>query len=207
MSHSTKPSAAPAEPASEISAILNAGIIGAAVGAGAMFLVMYYLGFRTSPDSAAVFVPPPSDPASFVAVPMPGMGGPQNKRQLTSLVGRMELLTRDNLDLHVVLSADQAQKIAERLKLLDESERMSDEDAERERQQLEELLYPEQRAILDTIGMPRGSTMMPPGFGDFDENPFMLELNRSRLRDLLGRLAPAAAHDSPASATDAPSKP
>lgn len=207
MSQSAKSSAAPAEPESQISALLNAGIIGAAVGAGVMFLVMYYLGFRTSRNSDPVLVPLPPDPASFVAVPLPGMGGPQNKRQLTSLVGRMELLTRDNLDLRVVLSADQAEKIAVHLKRLDEIARMSDADADLERRQLEELLTPEQRTILDTIGMPRGSGMMPPGSADFDENPFALEVNRSRLHDLLGRLAPAAADDSAATTAEPPSKP
>jgi hypothetical protein len=206
MSHSTNSSAAPAESASQISALLNAGIIGAAVGAGAMFLVMYYYGYRAS-DAVVPVAPPQPDPASVVAVPLPGMGGPQNKRQLTSLVGRMELLTRDNLDLHVVLSADQAEKIAVRLKQLDEIARMSDADAELECQQLEELLTPEQRAILDTIGMPRGSGMMPPGFGEFDENPFALEVNHSRLRDLLGRLAPATADDAAAATADVTSSP
>ncbi len=73
--------------------------------------------------------------------------------------------------------------------------------------QLEELLTPEQRNILDTIGMPRGSAMMPAGFGEFDENPFALEVNRSRLHDLLGRLAPAHADDPAATTAEPPSKP
>src|SRR3569623_1972428 len=82
MSLSAKSSAMPAEPASQISALLNAGIIGAALGGGAVFLVMYYYGYRAS-DAAPSAPPPPPDPASVVAVPLPGMSGPQNKRQLT----------------------------------------------------------------------------------------------------------------------------
>ena len=193
---------------------LGAGVVGLAAGAGVMLLAMHGFGYR---------VQPPAPPAPAVAMGgggggMMGMGGggggARGKRNLTSLVAKLELLTGGSL--HVELDSDQATKIAAALKQLDQAEGLNDEAALAQLQSLEAMLTPEQKAVVDSIGLPfggrpgggmpsaaapsgsatGGTSVAPPmmmGMGsgvppDPNENPFHQEVNQKRLRDLLARL-------------------
>lgn len=160
-----------------------------------------------------------------------GFGGGGGKRALTSLVGKLELLSRANLKLHVELDAEQAKKIAMLLAEFEQAEKMTADEAQGHVEALEGLLTPEQKETLNLIGLPFGGGgrggpgggrgggaagrpggggapgggappggggappmmgMMGMGGGNPDENPFTQEANQKRLRDLLGRLAPAS---------------
>ena len=150
-----------------------------------------------------------------------GGGGARGKRTLTSLVGKLELLTRG--DLHVELDAEQSSKIAAKLAAWDELENMTSDEAQSAVDELEALLTEGQKAALDSIGLPfgrpggggggpgGGGGMMSaggismsggpgggpggPGGAD-DDNPFRQESNQKRLRDLLTRLQPARGESS-----------
>lgn len=170
---------------------------------------------------------------------MGGMGGGGfgggGKRALTALVGKLELLSRANLKLHVELDAEQAKQIAAILAELEQTEKMTADEAQGHVEELERLLTPEQKETLSLVSLPfggggrggggRGGSaagrpggggapgggvppgggappmmgMMGMGGGNPDENPFTQEVNQKRLRDLLGRLAPASAEAGSAS--------
>jgi hypothetical protein len=150
-----------------------------------------------------------------------GGGGPgaAGKRNLTSLVGKLELLSRANLNLHVQLDADQVKSIAEKLAALDAAETMTAEEAQSQVDALEALLTAQQKEALSLIGLPGGGQRGgggpqgaggPPGAGgpggppgggppmgmtpppDPNANPFAQETNQKRLRDLLARLQPGS---------------
>jgi hypothetical protein len=93
---------------------------------------------------------------------MGGMGGggggaaAAGKRNLTSLVGKLELLSRANLKLHVELDPDQVKNIAEQLAALDAAETMTAEEAQSHLESLEALLTPEQKETISLIGLPGG---------------------------------------------------
>jgi hypothetical protein len=73
---------------------------------------------------------------------------------LTSLVGKLELLSR--ADLHIELDAEQAKKVAAKLEELDKAEKMTAEEAQSHLDALEALLTPEQKSTLDLVGLPFG---------------------------------------------------
>lgn len=192
MSASAKSPVARPDPGHPVSGLLNAGILGMALGAGSMFLIMYCLGYRIE-DSRRVRAPREPEVVRVpAAVAVPAAEAPPNgKRRLASLVGRMELLSRENLDLHLALDQDQAAQIAARLNRWANAEGMTYEEAEEEYETLRSLLTLAQNETLDKIGMPRGAGGMPlQDSGEYDENPFLQEINRKRLLDFLDRLPP-----------------
>jgi hypothetical protein len=83
-------------------------------------------------------------------------GGGGGKRALTSLVGKLELLSRPGLNLHVELSPEQSQAIATKLAEFDSAEKMSGDEAQEAADALEGLLTSEQKAVVDAIGLPFG---------------------------------------------------
>ena len=83
-------------------------------------------------------------------------GGGGGKRNLTSLVGKLELLSRAELKLRVELDADQTAKIAAKLAELDKAETMTADEAQNHLDDLEALLTPEQKESLSLIGLPFG---------------------------------------------------
>jgi hypothetical protein len=87
---------------------------------------------------------------------MGGGGGGGEKRALTSLVGKLELLSRPDLTLHVELTSEQAQGIAAKLAEFDKAEKMTGDDAQEAVAALEAILTPEQKEVLNTIGLPFG---------------------------------------------------
>ena len=139
-------------------------------------------------------------------------GGPNGKRSLTTLVGKLELLTRGNV--RIELDADQAAKISAKLAELDATEKMTADEAQKQFEELEAMLTPEQKETIEAVGLPgggrggRGGRGGPgggpgaPGGGmgmmmgrggppaDNDENPFRQEANDKRLQDLLARVKP-----------------
>ena len=151
---------------------------------------------------------------------MGGGGGGGGKRALTSFVGKLELLSRPDFKLHVELDADQANSIAAKLQELDKNEAMTAEQAQEQLEALESLLTSEQKEVLAAIGLPFGRGGGRPGAGgpmaggagpaagappaggmmgmgaasNPNENPFTQEVNQKRLKDLLGRLAPATSN-------------
>ena len=143
-----------------------------------------------------------------------GFGGPSGKRDLTQLVGKLELLTRGNL--RVELDTDQSAKIAAKLAELDKAENMTADEAQKQFEELKGMLTASQNEAIDAVGLPfggrggrgggggggfgggggRGGMMMGRGGpggggGSDDENPFRQEANQKRLQDMLARLKPA----------------
>lgn len=143
-----------------------------------------------------------------------GGGGGGGKRALTQLVGKLELLSRPDLKLHVELDAEQTKAIAAKLVEFEKAEKMSGDDAQKDLEEIEGLLTAEQKDALAAVGLPFGGGggrggrggggggmgggmggggmggMMGMGGGNPDENPFTQETNKKRLSDLLTRIAP-----------------
>lgn len=234
--------------ASSGSGLIVSCIAGLVIGTAGTWVGMQSLGYkleappRAEPDAAA--------PSGGPAMPSPtgggggagggggmmggggggmmgggGMGGGggagAGKRNLTTLVGKLELLSRTGLNLHVELDAQQAEKIAGKLAEMDKSEKMTADEAQSHLDAMEALLTPEQKETLALIGLPtsrpggggRAGGGGPPGGGGAgggapmmgmmgggspDDNPFTQEANQKRLRDLLARLNPASAESASA---------
>lgn len=196
---------------SGLPAWVSSGVLGIVIGAGGAVLALYEI----QPKPAAAT--PTSNPGGPAPVmPAPGGGGPPmmgmggggggggagagGKRALTSLVGKLELLSRPDLKLNVELNAEQAKAIAAKLEEFNKSESMSAEEAQTNVEALEAILTPEQKEVLGAIGLPfgggrggrgggGGGMMGGMGGGNPNENPFTQETNQKRLRDLLVRIA------------------
>jgi hypothetical protein len=151
-----------------------------------------------------------------------GGAGANGKRALTTLIGKLELLSRPTLTLHVELDAEQAKAVAAKLEEFDKSETMTADEAQASVDSLEALLTQEQKDALAAIGLPGGrggrggggggggapgaggppaggggggGGMMGMGGGapsNPNENPFTQEANHKRLHDLLVRIAPSS---------------
>ncbi len=166
------------ESSNSLPAWIVAGALGLTAGAGAAVLGMYGYGYRLPPsggngsavDAAAVAAPAMSPPGG---APAPGGGSPQGmggmgmggmggggggagKRNLTALIGKLELLSRPSLKLHLELATEQATKIAARLEEIEKAEKMTGDEAQSHLDALEELLTAEQKETLGLIGLPGG---------------------------------------------------
>jgi len=127
---------------------------------------------------------------------MPGMGGPgrrmfgpRPKRDLTSLVRKIELLTGQ---IGFTLSEEQAKSLLETLAEVEAAESMSDEDAQAAEKKILAVLTDEQKAQLEAIGLPRrfGRGRRPGAQPqDPDANPFQQEENAKALKRLRQRFA------------------
>ena len=221
------------------------GVLGLALGVGGTILGMTNMGYTKSenakakPDAATA---PGNGPAGGMTgggmmgggmmggggMPGGGMmgggggggwgggGGGGGKRTLTTLVGKLELLSRKDLKLRVELTPEQVGKVTEVLAKLQSAEKMTADESTAFQKSLEELMTKEQTEVLNQIGLPMGGGggrgagggggggmmggggggggMMGGGGGaaNQDENPFTQETNQKRLKDLLDRLKPAA---------------
>ena len=147
-----------------------------------------------------------------------GRGSRGAKRSLATLVGKLELLSRPNMNLRVEFDSEQAKAIATKLEEINKAESMFSEEAEENLYAIDRLLTAEQKEIMAEIGLPidvgfgpvvSGFTPTAPvsvssssaasgiitptaGGGRRDESPFTREFNQKRLRELLARLSPAA---------------
>src|SRR5262249_19743083 len=131
-----------------------------------------------------------------------GGGGPQGKGRLTQLVGKLELLTRSNV--RIELDADRSAKMAAKLAEMDPEENMTDDEAQKQFDELEGMLTASQKEAVDAVGLAGGrggrggrggggfGGMMGrggpagagQGGGSDDENPFRQETNQKRLHDM-----------------------
>jgi hypothetical protein len=115
-----------------------------------------------------------------------GMGGrsPSPKRQLTTLVRKVDLLTSD---IALNLSDEQASGLVEILGRMKSQETMTDDDATALHEELVALFNDDQKANQEAIGLPfrRGG----PGRGEQeqDANPFAQERNAEAMQALLDR--------------------
>lgn len=146
------------------------GVLGLALGAGAMFLGLKFSEKAEATKSTAA---PTGSPTPGGGPPTPGGmmmggmggggmgggmggGGGGGKRNLTSLVGKLELLSRADLKLQVELDAEQAKKVAAKLQELDTAEKMTAEEAQSHLDALEGVLTEEQKQTLGLISLPFG---------------------------------------------------
>ena len=141
---------------------------------------------------------PGGAPAGGIGGGMGGGRGPSPKRQLTTLVRKLELLTGD---IALVLTDDQRKEITQRLSGLSELTALTDEEAEKLQGELLGLLDDNQKAKQEAIGLPfrrgGGGPGGASGFGGGggggpqaapDANPFADEENAKPLATLLDRL-------------------
>ncbi len=211
MSQAADPSSASKTASKNIPDGIAKGILGFALGAGVTFLAMHFIGPReqvvgtlpmssTSPMPASGSPPISGGPSRAMGSPSGGMGA-AGKRNLTALVGKLELLSRDNLNLHLTFDQEQAQKISAELANLEAAKTLTDEEAQSRLEALQASLTPEQKETVDAIGWPRPAGGGGPGAGGgmgaaaADANPFAQETNENRLTELLGRLKSAASEN------------
>src|SRR5579863_1409945 len=162
---------------------IASGVLGLAVGAGATVVVMRQIQLEEADTKAKAVVGPTTDlPGPPPGGPTPGPGGPPamgmggggggmgmggmgggggggggaGKRALTTLVGKLELLSRPDMKLHVELNAEQAKAIADKLAEFDKAEKMTGDEAQESVDSLEALLTPEQKEVVNAIGLPFG---------------------------------------------------
>jgi hypothetical protein len=146
---------------------------------------------------------------------MPGMGGggPRPKRDLTTLVQKLDLLTGD---IGITLTAEQATVVNDCLRDVEKPAKMSDDQAKAKHDQLMAMLNETQKARLDAIGLPRPARGGMPGMGggmpgmgggmsggppmgmmgggaapkqDEDQNPFQQDAEGKAVKALRDRLA------------------
>jgi hypothetical protein len=120
---------------------------------------------------------------------MGGMGGgrgPSAKRQLTTLVRKIDLLTGD---IALNLADEQSSQLADLLSRIESQDAMTDEDAKVLHEELLGLLTDEQTAKQEAVSLPfrRGGGGMGGGGQDPDANPFEQEQNGEALSALLQR--------------------
>lgn len=203
-------------PSQSVPAWLASGLLGLVLGGGATFLGMQYLGYSNEPREIVIGAPP-ADIAAMIARggPMGGMmsggsggGGPggggaaRAKRDLTALVGKLNLLSQG---VRVELTDDQSDDLAVKLAVLETAEKMTSDQAQESLESLQAILTDEQKASIASIELPRSprsadgggptdggppaGTGGPPGAPQpEDDNPFREEANQQRLTDLLTRL-------------------
>jgi hypothetical protein len=95
-------------------------------------------------------------------MPGGGGGGPRPKRDLTTLVQKIDLLTGD---IALAISDEQAASLTVALAGIDEAETMSDDEAQAKHDAIVALLDDTQKARLDAVGIPRQRGSGGPGGG------------------------------------------
>ncbi len=139
-----------------------------------------------------------------------GMGGgqPNPKRQLTTLVRKLDLLTGD---IGIRLTDEQVAQAQGVLAELAAKEKLTDEEATASYDQLLALLSDEQKAKQDAIGLPfrrggggggGGGGMAPPP--EPDANPFEDADSGSALKSLLNRVGGTSTTDEAGKGPDSP---
>ena len=222
------------------------GILGLALGGGGTFLVMHFIyGFGAEPTFSA---PPPGVGPGFMMGGGPGGGGmggggmggggmggggmggggmggggggARSKRNLTSLVGKLDVVSRG---ISFQLDDEQSAKLAAQLAELNQPETMTQEEAQERLDALEAILTEQQKETLTQFELPRPPGGQgggggggpggggpggggPPGGGmgggmmggmggggaPDDSNPFQQPINHARLQSLLDRLKGSSA--------------
>ena len=161
MSYEQGPSASNNSCCNSVPGWIASGIVGLALGAGATLLGIETFGPVPNPNVAATPTSPAGMPGMGGGAPGMGGGGMMGgggggKRALTSLVGKLELLSRPNLKLQVELEADQVNAIAAKLLELEKADAMTGDQAQEQLDAFEALLTSEQKDVLAMIGLPFG---------------------------------------------------
>ncbi len=225
-----------------VPAWITSGVLGLALGGGATFLAMHYFVLYPPRPSMDVPPPGMGGPAPGMGgggmggggmggggmggggMGGGGMGGgmmgggggggaaARAKRDLTSLVGKLDLLSQG---VRVEVSPEQATELCEKLALLETAEKMTSDEAQANLESLEASLTDDQKAALASIELPRpprsaggggpmgggGPSRGMSGAGGGqpdDENPFRQETNQLRLTELLTRLKGSSPEAAPA---------
>lgn len=114
-------------------------------------------------------------------------GGPRPKRDLTSLVRKVALLSGE---IGIDLPDDQGVAFMAVLKDIEKPETMTDDEAQAKYDELLALLNEDQKAQLDAVGLPRGPRPSGSERPAEDANPFLQETNSAALQVLHGRFDP-----------------
>ena len=139
---------------------------------------------------------------------MGGSGEPQPKGDLATLVQKLDLLTGD---IGITLTAEQAAAVNDRLRDVEKSAKMSDDDATAKHDQLMAVLNENQKARLEAIALPQPARSGGPGMGGHkpgmypgmpgcpmmgggapptpDQNPFQQDAEGKAVKSLRERLA------------------
>jgi hypothetical protein len=236
---------------------LASSVLGLVLGSIGSYAIMCTLGYQVSPAPPPVASPAPSggpmgsgmgkmgmggsmgmgksDMGGGMGMGMSGMGGmgaPQSKRDLTTLVRKIDLLTGD---IAITLTSQQAAAISECLKDVEKSAKMSDDEAKAKHDKLLAIFTDAQKDRFNGIGLPRPAAPSDGGGGgmmgmggmmgkggdpkqDQDQNPFQQEPTDKALKSLRDRLtakggaekpkpdaaAPKPAADSPKAGAEKP---
>jgi hypothetical protein len=133
-----------------------------------------------------------------------GGRGPAPKRDLTTLVRKLDLLTGN---IGIKLDAEQTAAILKGLAAIEDVEKMTDDEAKARHEELTALLNDDQKSQLDTVGLPFGGRGGAGGGGpgaggpgggggggmgggappDPDANPFLQENALNALKSFRGR--------------------
>ena len=117
-------------------------------------------------------------------------GGPNPKRELTTLVRKLDLLTGD---ISIKLNQEQGTSLAAALADVEKAEDMSDDDAQAKHDAILALLDDAQKPQLDAVGLPRPQRGAGGGPGgppkEAPANPFQDETNAKSLQNLRERFA------------------
>lgn len=140
-----------------------------------------------------------------------GMAGPQPKRDLATLVQKLDLLTGD---IAITLTAEQATAVSDCLRDIEKPEKMSDDEAKAKRSKLIAVLTESQLDRLEAIAIPQPAAGSGPGTAscpmmgggmpgststaeaskpDPNQNPFQKDEEGEALLSLRERLAAAKA--------------
>lgn len=194
----------------EVSLWLFSGLVGALLGAAGGFAVVTYLGLELHRKQTNLDLPDNQLQASEDLGMMAGMGGgpggpaggggfggPRSippKRQLTTLVRKLELLTGD---IALTLSQDQAAAVLEILAEAEAAETMTEDEAQKKYDALLAVFNEEQTAKQEKIRLPRsprgGMGGGPRGMGGAEEqnenaNPLKQAPNAEAVATLSQRL-------------------
>jgi hypothetical protein len=175
------------------------GILGLVIGAGGAYVGL--LNYQAAQDKTSLAVPAVVAAAANKTMASGSEEAPSmasiaaRKSNLTSLVGKLEMLSRPDLELRVELAPEQVPVVVALLNRLDEAQTMTAEEAQSYLVDLDSLLTEEQKRTLEFVVLPMARGKGPsPVMGDAgsapNENPFSQETNRNRLRALLKRLDP-----------------
>jgi len=143
---------------------------------------------------------------------MGGTGGPRGKRNLATLVAKLDLASKR---ISCQFDSEQTAELAAQLAALSQPDKMTQDEAQELCDSLEAVLSDEQKETLALFELPRGAVSVggggkPPGRTEDpnavppdDNNPFQQEANQTRLHSLLDRLkGPGAEKPTSAEAGD-----
>ncbi|HVC98858.1 MAG TPA: hypothetical protein VND64_34655 [Pirellulales bacterium] len=148
-------------------------IIGTLLGGGVTFQVMRAVGYKVPDQNDTSMQAPMAGGGGgmggggmmgggMMGGGMGGGGGAREKRSLTALVGKLQLLSKG---LRIELDPAQADTIAAKLVELDQAEKMTGDEAQAHLDAMEEILTDEQKAALGGIELPRGGSSGGRGMG------------------------------------------